>query len=77
MGARPKYADAELPFIQGNEFLKIPAAMYILQTELKASFKSFLKSMSSKEETISPKCHSTEMRTELIELLNASILAFV
>ena len=50
--------------------------MYILPTELKATFRSFLESMNTKEETTSPKSHSTEMRTELIDLLNASMLAF-
>ena len=50
--------------------------MYILTAVLKATFRSFLESMNTKEETTSPKSHSTEMRAELIDLLNASMLAF-
>ena len=57
-------------------FLKhLATTMLILPTELKATFRSFLKSMNSKEETTTPKSNSTEMRSELMDLLNASMLA--
>ena len=49
--------------------------VHFIPTELKATFISFLKSMNTKEETTTPKSLWTEMRSDLIDVLNASMLA--
>ena len=75
-GSTSKYVEVKLPYIHVKQFFKIPETMYILPTALNPTFRSFLKSMNLKLLIISPNNHSTDTRTLLIDLLNASISGF-
>ena len=59
------------PYRHEIAFCIIAETRYILPTLLKPSFKLLLKSRHLNDLTTSPNAHSTDSRTELMDLLNS------
>ena len=76
-GSNSKNSEVKFPYNQVMAFLKIAHTMYIFPTALNDIFWVFLKSTNLKKLIMSPKSHSTETRTVLIQLLNSSICGLI
>ena len=63
-----KKSEVKLPYKQVKAFFKIPHSMYIFPTALNDILK-----INEFKIIMSPKSHSTEIRTLLMDLLNSSI----